>query len=304
MNSNKINLYRINTLQKFSIGDVELSAHTTQKVAEALNSDQIRLLRSLVYTASKLDHEKYGDTINLELSSQPVADTEHIVVNLEIIGPNEDQKKNVRLLIEQLMNFSVFYLDIENKYRCKSNSFANTAPIEVQPIISHVTKEFLDIHFGEKIKSKKFSGVRDLNDLAPCTVLVRKILDDQSHEPTQGLIAAKGIVTDFNRASFKLEFMDQNGERHEINFNQHSFVSHEHESYYHASNPAFNHVIEIAFRCVESKKELLTLEIDPIRVIENSVQYQKPQVKNLQVDIPAIQQMLSDNELQSPDNPT
>lgn len=36
MNSTKINLYRISTLQKFSAGDVELSAHTTQKVAEAL----------------------------------------------------------------------------------------------------------------------------------------------------------------------------------------------------------------------------------------------------------------------------
>lgn len=304
MNFTKINLYRINTLQKFSVGDVELSAHTTQKVAEALNSDQIRLLRNLVHRASKLDAEKYGDPINLKLSSQSVADTEQIVVNLEIIGPNEEQRKNVRLLIEQLMNFSVFYFDIENKYRCKSSSFANEVPTEVQPIISQVTEEFMNFHFGEKIKSKKFSGVRDPNDFAPCTVLVRKILVDQNLEPTQGLITAKGIVTDFNRASCKLDFFDQNGGRHEINFNQHSFVSHEHESYYHASNPMFNHVIEITFRSVESKKELLTLEIDPIKVTENSVQYEKPQVKNLQVEIPSIQQMTSDDEGHSLDKLT
>lgn len=278
MNSTKINLYRINTLQKFSAGDVELSAHTTQKVAEALNSDQIRLLRSLVDTVSKLDAMKYGDPINLELSSQPVADTEQIVVNLEIIGPNEDQKKNVRVLIEQLMNFSVFYFDIKNKYGCKSSSFVSRTPTEVQPIISQVTKEFMDIHFGEKIKSRKFSGVRNPDDFAPCTVLVRKKLDDQNLGPTQGLITVKGTVMDFNRITGKLEFIDQNGERYEINFNQHSFVSHEHELYYHASNPAFNHQIEVAFRIVESRKELLTLEIDPIKVIENTVQYQTPQI--------------------------
>ena len=285
MHSTKINLYRISTLQKFSAGDVELSAHTTQKVAEALNSDQIKLLRSLVETLSKLDAVKYGDQINLELSSQPVADTEQIIVNLQIIGPNEEQQVNVQLLIEQLMNFSVFYFDIKNKYGCKSSFFVNRTPPEVQPSISQVTKEFMDIHFGEKIKSRKFSGVRNPDDFAPCTVLVRKILDDQNLGPTQGLITAKGKVTDFNRITGKLDFIDQNGERHEINFNHHSFVSHEHELYYHASNPAFNNQIEIAFRIVESKKELLTLEIDPIKVIENTVQYQKPQIKNLKVEV-------------------
>lgn len=286
MSSTKINLYRINTLQKFSAGDVELSAHTTQKIAEALNSDQIKLLRSLVDTVSKLDAVKYGDPINLELSSQPEADTEQIVVNLEIIGPNEEQKRNVRFLIEQLMNFSVFYFDIRNKYGCKSSFFVNGIPTEIQPIISQVAKEFMDTHFGEKIKSRKFSGVRNPDDFAPCTVLVRRILDDQNIGLTQGLITAKGTVTDFNRITGKLDFIDQNDERHEINFNQHSFVSHKHELYYHASNPAFNHQIEIAFRIVDSRKELLTLEIDPIKVIENTVQYETPNIKNLQIETP------------------
>ncbi len=277
MNSTKINLYRISTLQKFSAGDVELSAHTTQKVAEALNSDQIKLLRSLVETLSKLDAVKFGDQINLELSSQPVADTEQIIVNLQIIGPNEEQQGNVQLLIEQLMDFSVFYFDIKDKYGSKSSSLVNRTPTEVQPIISQVTKEFMNSYFGEKIKSRKFSGVRNPDDFAPCTVLIRKILDDQNLGPTQGLITTRGTVTDFNRITGKLDFIDQNGERHEINFNKHSFVSYEHELYYHASNPAFNHQIEIAFRIVESKKELLTLEFDIIKVIENTVQYLKPQ---------------------------
>lgn len=280
MSSSKINLYRINTLEKFSAGDVELAELTTQKINEALDSDQIKLLRRMVATASKLDAVKYGDPINLKLSSQPIVDTEQIVVNLEIVGPNEEQQRNVQFLIEHLMNFSFFYFEIENKYRCKFSPVVNATPTEVQPIISKVAKEFMDSYFGEKIKSRKFSGVRNPVDFAPCTVLVRRILDDQNLGQTQGLITAKGIVTDFNRITGKLDFIDHNGERHEINFNQHSFVNHKHELYYHASNPSFNHQIEIAFRIVESKKELLTLEIDPIKVIENTVQYETPHIKN------------------------
>jgi hypothetical protein len=276
MNSSKLNMYRIKTLQKFVDENVDLSTEAAQKVTDAVNSDQFKLISNLINKASKSDQLKYGRLINPKSHFLPIAGTEEITLYLLIDELTIEQRNNLSLLIEHAMNFSVFYLNIENKYRCRSTAFGYETPVEISPIVQEVTKEYLDFHVGENIKSRKFTGARNPVDLAPCTVLVRKILDDQNLGITQGLVNVKGTVKNFNRSSGRLEFEDQHGEKHEIHFNSNSFLSPEHELYYHDTDPSHKHQIEICFRVVESRKELLTLEIEPLRSSENAVQFQSP----------------------------
>lgn len=276
MNSTKLNLYRIKTLQKFVDENVDLSTEAAQKVTDAVNSDQFKLISNLMNKASKSDQLKYGRLINPKSHFLPIAGTEEITLYLLIDGLTIEQLDNLSLLIEHAMNFSVFYLNIENKYRCRSTAFGYETPVEISSIVQEVTKEYLDSHVGENIKSRKFTGVRNPVDLAPCTVLIRKILDDQNLGMTQGLVNVKGTVKNFNRSSGRLEFEDQHGEKHEIHFNSNSFLSPGHELYYHDTDPSHKHQIDICFRVVESRKELLTLEIEPLRSTENAVQFQSP----------------------------
>ncbi|WP_414676181.1 hypothetical protein [Limnobacter sp.] len=274
MNSMKINLYRICTLQEFSQIDLKQTADTTEAIKRAQESDQIALLRTLIKKAAELDPSKYGHSSSVYLSSEPVLGTQNMNVDVEIKGLTDEQNLNMHSLVQHAMDFSVFYLNIENKYRCRASGFEHKTPVEYMSIIQEVTQEFLDDHFGGKLKSRNFTGVRSPNDLGPCTVKVRKLIDNQNPGTTLGLINAKGIVTNFNRSSGRLDFEDQYGEEHKIYFSANSFLSPEHELYYHDTDPSYKRQIEISFRIVESRKELLTLEIEPINSLENTDQFQ------------------------------
>lgn len=276
MNSMKINLYQICTLQEFSQIDLKQTAETTEAIKRAQESDQVALLRMLIKKAAELDPSKYGHSSSVTLSSEPVLGTQNMNVDMEIKGiMTDEQRQNVYTLVQHAMEFSVFYLNIENKYRCRASGFEFKTPIEYMPILQEVTQFFLDDHIGGKLKSRNFTGVRNSNDLAPCTVRVRRSIDEQNLGITQGLIKAKGRVTDFNRISGRLKFLDQHDKEHEIHFNVNSFLSPEHELYYHDTDPSHKRQIEISFRIVESRKELLTLEIEPLQNAENAVQFQR-----------------------------
>lgn len=275
MNSMKINLYQICTLQEFSQIDLKQTADTTEAIKRAQESDQIALLRTLIKKAAELDPSKYGHSSSVYLSSEPVLGTQNMNVDVEIKGLTDEQNQNMNSLVQHAMDFSVFYLNIENKYRCKASGFEFKTPVEYMPMLQEVTQAFLDDHIGGKLKSRNFTGVRNSNDLAPCTVRVRRSIDEQNLGITQGLVNVKGTVSYFNRSAQRLEFVDQNGEKHEIHFNSNSFLSPEHELYYHDTDPSHKRQIEITFRIVESRKELLTLEIEPLQSAENAVQFQR-----------------------------
>lgn len=271
----KINLYQICTLQEFSQIDLKQTADTTEAIKRAQESDQIALLRTLIKKAAELDPSKYGHSSSVYLSSEPVLGTQNMNVDVEIKGLTDEQNQNMNSLVQHAMDFSVFYLNIENKYRCKASGFEFKTPVEYMPMLQEVTQAFLDDHIGGKLKSRNFTGVRNSNDLAPCTVRVRRSIDEQNLGITQGLVNVKGTVSYFNRSAQRLEFVDQNGEKHEIHFNSNSFLSPEHELYYHDTDPSHKRQIEITFRIVESRKELLTLEIEPLQSAENAVQFQR-----------------------------
>lgn len=276
MNSMKINLYQICTLQEFSQIDLKQTADTTEAIKRAQESDQIALLRILIKKAAELDPSKYGHSSSVYLSSEPVLGTQNMNVDVEIKGLTDEQNLNMHSLVQHAMDFSVFYLNIENKYRCRASGFEFKTPVEHMPMLQKVTQAFLDDHIGGKLKSRNFTGVRNPSDLAPCTVRVRRSIDEQNLGITQGLIKAKGTVNNFNRSSGRLDFKDQHGEEHEIHFSANSFLSPEHELYYHDTDPSYKRQIEISFRIVESRKELLTLEIQPLQSAENTVQFQSP----------------------------
>jgi len=278
MNSMKINLYQICTLQEFSQIDLKQTADTTEAIKRAQESDQIALLRALIKKATELDPSKYGHSSSVYLSSEPVLGTQNMNVDVEIKGLTDEQNLNMHTLVQHAMDFSVFYLNVDNRYRCRASGFEHKTPVEYMSIIQEVTQEFLDDHIGSKLKSRNFTGVRNPNDLAPCTVRVRRSIDEQNLGITQGFINAKGTVKNFNRSSGRLDFKDQHGEEHEIHFSANSFLSPEHELYYHDTDPSYKRQIEISFRIVESRKELLTLEIEPINTFGNTVQYQTPKL--------------------------
>lgn len=278
MNALTIDLYRIETQQIFTNEKHDDSTQTADDVSIAANSNFCKLIYKLIGEASKSDELKYGKVILTPPRYRTVEGTVDVIVYLFIEGLTDDQQRNLLLLVEHAVEYGVFYLNIDSKYLCRSRTIEHKIPNEVMPIVQNATKEYLDTHIGDSIKWRKFTGLPSPINMAPTTVTVRKIPDVQNLGVTQGLIKAKGIVTNFNRSSGQLNFVDQHDKKHEIHFSANSFLSPEHELYYHDTDPSYKRQIEISFRIVESRKELLTLEIEPINTFGNTVQYQTPKL--------------------------
>lgn len=275
MNTLTIDLYRIEAHQVFTHEEYDDSTQTADDVSNAAKSNFCSLISKLIGEASKSNELKYGKVILTPPRYRTVEGTMDVIVYLSIEGLTDDQQRNLLLLVKHAIEYGVFYLNIDSKYLCRSRTIEYKVPNEVMPIVQNAAKEYLDTHIGDSIKWRKFTGLPSPINMAPTTVTVRKIPDIHDLGLTQGLIKAKGIVTDFNRSSGRLKFEDQADNKHEIHFSVNSFLSPEHELYYHDTDPSYKRQIEISFRIVESRKELLTLEIEPLQSAENAVQFQR-----------------------------
>lgn len=255
-----IELYRLDTRQKFEEGHVTLTQATTNQIESAQNSNFVDLLKALVSTAQHLQAEIYGSAAVAQPIAQPVINTEHVLIQLLIQVEEDEQAAQLQQLVNHAVRYGASYLQITGKFNCLASGRDFETPESRFALIESVTEKHLQELFGQSYRTRKFTGLRLLGSDEPETLAVRRILNPVTLGASGELVELSGVVKNFDHSGV-IDFHPDGHNPMRVYFEPRSFLSAEHELYYHQTDARFDRKIELNYRFIDGKCWLVPIDL-------------------------------------------
>ncbi len=255
-----IELYRLDTRQKFEEGHVTLTQATTNQIESAQNSNFVELLKALVSTAQHLQPEIYGSAAAAQPIAQPVTNTEHVLIQLLIQTEAEEQADQLQQLVIHAVRYGASYLQISGKFTCLSSGREFEIPERRLALIESVAEKHLHELFSQSYRTRKFTGLRLIGSEVPETLVVRRILNPITLGSSGELVELRGTVKNFDHSGM-IDFHPDGHNPMRIYFEPRTFQSAQHELYYHQTDVRFDRKVDLIYRLINGKCWLVPIDL-------------------------------------------